>query len=124
METRPYVSWELMNDFLIEAFKGYGVPEEDAKIVAGVDLYGDNINYPVYRSFADLDVKADVIIDFSNPSVLDTMLSYAVSTKTPMIICTTGFSDSQANIMFFRGNINRKGDSFWNHLSLFYVCFY
>ena len=68
---------------------------EDCKIVAGVDLYGDNINYSVYRSFADLDVKADVIIDFSNPSVLDTMLAYAVDTKTPMIICTTGFSEEQ-----------------------------
>ena len=68
---------------------------EDCKIVAGVDLYGDNINYPVYRSFADLDVNADVIIDFSNPSVLDTMLAYAVDTKTPMIICTTGFSEEQ-----------------------------
>lgn len=68
---------------------------EDCTITAGVDLYGDNINYPVYRSFADLDVKADVIIDFSNPSVLDTMLAYAVDTKTPMIICTTGFSEEQ-----------------------------
>ena len=41
METRPYVSWELMNDFLIEAFKGHGVPEEDAKIVADVLLESD-----------------------------------------------------------------------------------
>ena len=38
METRPYVPWELMNDFLIEAFKGYGVPEEDAAICADVLL--------------------------------------------------------------------------------------
>lgn len=41
METRPYVSWELMNAFLIDAFKGYGVPEEDAKICAGVLLESD-----------------------------------------------------------------------------------
>ena len=31
METRPYVSWELMNDFMVEAFKGYGVPEEELR---------------------------------------------------------------------------------------------
>ena len=32
METRPYVQWELMNDFMVDVFKAYGVPEEDAKI--------------------------------------------------------------------------------------------
>ena len=57
METRPYVSWELMNDFLIEAFKGYGVPEEDAKICAdvllesdrrGIESHGCNRFKPIY----------------------------------------------------------------------------
>ena len=32
METRPYVQWQLMNDFMVDVFKCYGVPEEDAKI--------------------------------------------------------------------------------------------
>ncbi len=68
---------------------------DDCRIVAGVDLYGDNANYKVYRSFSELDVEGDVVIDFSNPSVLDSMLSFAKDTKTPLIICTTGFSDSQ-----------------------------
>ena len=31
-ENRPFVPWEQMNSFMIDAFKGYGVPEEDAKI--------------------------------------------------------------------------------------------
>lgn len=57
METRPYVSWELMNDFLIEAFKGYGVPQEDAKICAdvllesdrrGIESHGCNRFKPIY----------------------------------------------------------------------------
>lgn len=57
METRPYVSWELMNDFLIAAFKGYGVPEEDAKICAdvllesdrrGIESHGCNRFKPIY----------------------------------------------------------------------------
>ena len=41
METRPYVSWDLMNRFLIDAFKGYGVPERDAEICADVLLESD-----------------------------------------------------------------------------------
>ncbi len=57
METRPYVPWELMNDFLIEAFKGYGVPEEDAAICAdvllesdrrGIESHGCNRFKPIY----------------------------------------------------------------------------
>lgn len=57
METRPYISWELMNDFLIDAFKGYGVPEEDAKICAdvliesdrrGIESHGANRFKPIY----------------------------------------------------------------------------
>ena len=57
METRPYVSWELMNAFLIEAFKGYGVPEEDARICAdvllesdrrGIESHGCNRFKPIY----------------------------------------------------------------------------
>lgn len=41
METRPYVSWELMENFLTDAFKGYGIPEEDAKLCADVLLESD-----------------------------------------------------------------------------------
>ncbi|MCI8818377.1 MAG: Ldh family oxidoreductase [Oscillibacter sp.] len=57
METRPYVSWELMNDFLVDAFKGYGVPEDDAKICAdvllesdrrGIESHGCNRFKPIY----------------------------------------------------------------------------
>ena len=41
METRPYVSWDLINNFMIDVFKAYGVPEEDAKICADVLLESD-----------------------------------------------------------------------------------
>ena len=57
METRPYVPWELMNSFLIDAFKGYGVPEADAAICAdvllesdrrGIESHGCNRFKPIY----------------------------------------------------------------------------
>ena len=57
METRPYVSWELMDAFLTDAFKGYGVPEEDAKLCAdvllesdrrGIESHGCNRFKPIY----------------------------------------------------------------------------
>ena len=44
---------------------------DDCKIVAGVDLNTESLfGYPVYDSFDRISEKADVIIDFSHPSVL------------------------------------------------------
>ncbi len=57
METRPYVPWEMMNSFMIDVFKAYGVPEEDAKICAdvllesdrrGIESHGCNRFKPIY----------------------------------------------------------------------------
>ncbi|MDR1133420.1 MAG: Ldh family oxidoreductase, partial [Synergistaceae bacterium] len=57
MEKRPYVSWELMEAFLTDAFKGYGVPREDAAICAdvllesdrrGIESHGCNRFKPIY----------------------------------------------------------------------------
>ena len=41
METRPYVSWNLMENFMVDAFRAVGVPREDAKICADVLLESD-----------------------------------------------------------------------------------
>ena len=56
-ETRPYVSWDLVNNFMVDVFKKYGVPEEDAKICAdvllesdrrGIESHGCNRFKPIY----------------------------------------------------------------------------
>lgn len=57
METRPYVSWEMIENFMVDAFKAVGVPEEDAKICAdvlmesdrrGIESHGCNRFKPIY----------------------------------------------------------------------------
>ena len=70
--------------------------DADCKIVAGVDIsdFGEN-DYPVFKNFADIDVEADVIVDFSHPSVLSGLLEYAKAKKLPVIVATTGLSDEQ-----------------------------
>ncbi|NLZ56476.1 MAG: Ldh family oxidoreductase [Clostridiaceae bacterium] len=40
-ETRPYVPWDLIADFMVDVFKAYGVPEEDARICVDVLLESD-----------------------------------------------------------------------------------
>lgn len=56
-ETRPFIDWKTANDFMVDVFKCYGVPEEDAKICAdvllesdrrGIESHGCNRFKPIY----------------------------------------------------------------------------
>ena len=67
----------------------------DMRISCGVDIAEGERSYPVSACFVDVTEDADVIIDFSNPLVLDDMLAFAVEKQLPVIICTTGFSEAQ-----------------------------
>ena len=68
---------------------------DDVTISVGVDIAKGDRRYPIYTCFVDVEEQPDVILDFSNPLVLDDMLSYGIGHKIPVIICTTGFSDEQ-----------------------------
>ena len=73
---------------------------DDCQIVAGVDIVEDStLGYPVFQTFSEVQVKADVIIDFSNPALLMSMLDYAKSTNTAVVISTTGISDEQIKVV-------------------------
>lgn len=86
------------------------------QIVAGFDTYTANLaDYPVYADVKEYTGACDVIIDFSNPASLDSLLVYCQESKTPVVICTTGHSKEQldamraasANIPVFRsGNMS------------------
>ncbi len=67
----------------------------DCEIVAGVDVVEGACSYPVFKSFNDVNVEADVIIDFSHPSVLNDLLSFAKKNKIPAVIATTGLNEQQ-----------------------------
>ncbi|MDR0903646.1 MAG: 4-hydroxy-tetrahydrodipicolinate reductase [Ruminococcus sp.] len=69
----------------------------DAKTLCGVDKlnpvsYSD---FPVYEKFSDIEEKPDVIIDFSHPSGLDEILHYCLTTGTPAVLATTGYTSDQ-----------------------------
>lgn len=69
---------------------------DDCTIVAGVDLYDDgNRPFPVYSKVTDIKEDADVLIDFSNPSLLDDILEYGKATNTALVIATTGYDECQ-----------------------------
>lgn len=56
-ETRPYVPWKQIGDFMVDAFEAYGVPRADAEICAdvlmesdrrGIESHGCNRFKPIY----------------------------------------------------------------------------
>lgn len=67
----------------------------NVKIVAGIDKINKGTSFPVFSSFSDVNVKADIIIDFSTTALLDSLLNYAIKENIPAVIATTGYSDEQ-----------------------------
>lgn len=70
--------------------------DESSKIVAGIDLYNVQKNdYPVFKTFTECTVEADVIIDFATAKATDELLDYCISKNVPVVLCTTGLSEEQ-----------------------------
>ncbi len=68
----------------------------DLEVVAGVDICRDmTADFPTFTNFDDVNIIPDVIIDFSNPSNLDDLLSFCLKNKVPAVIATTGYTDAQ-----------------------------
>lgn len=68
---------------------------DSAKIVCGFDVAEGEQSYPVYSDYKNVDVEADVIIDFSHPSNFANILSFAKAKKLPIVVATTGLSPEQ-----------------------------
>lgn len=101
-----------MGNFVADAI----LKRENCTVMFGVDAYGDcKFDYTLYRSFSEVKEVPDAIIDFSNPAILDDMLSFAVDNGVPCVICTTGFSPEQVKkikaasekiAIFYSGNMS------------------
>ena len=71
------------------------------EIVCGIDIVNDeSLGFPVFSTPSEVNVKPDVIIDFSHPSSLVPLLNYAAENSIPAVISTTGLSTSQKNFMY------------------------
>ena len=62
----------------------------DCEVVAGIDITGGAADFPVF-SKPDEDLpEADVLIDFSHPSLLSPLLQLGKKRRMPLVLCTTG----------------------------------
>jgi len=68
---------------------------DNVKPIFGIDVKEDlsNTAFPVYSSFEKAVEVPDVIIDFSSPSSLDNLISYAEKNGVGLVLCTTGYSE-------------------------------
>ena len=73
--------------------------EETIQVVAGVDAFGSAYaDYPVFRTLEECP-EADVVIDFSTALAIDGLLSWCVDKKVAAVVCTTGLSDEQMQVL-------------------------
>lgn len=67
---------------------------DDCKIVAGVDIKTE-LNVPTFETLAQVNIDADVLIDFSYCTATMQSLKAIKEKKLRCVICTTGFNEEQ-----------------------------
>lgn len=73
------------------------IKESDAlELCAGFDREVlDSANFEVFTKNEDINIKPDVIIDFSIPVSTFNILEYAKQNNIPVVIATTGFTENE-----------------------------
>lgn len=95
----------------------YAAKQPECEISAGIDVRKDEtFHFPVYANPENIPMQTgDVLIDFSNPSLLDSLLEFGIRTRTPLVLCTTGYNKQQIDSIrqasqqisiFFSGNMS------------------
>ena len=69
--------------------------DSELEIVCGASKDDLDVPFKTYHKMSEVEELADVIIDFSHHSTIEDTLSYAIKTKTPIVIATTGFNEEE-----------------------------
>lgn len=104
--------------FIIHGALGrMGRAVEKALTEQGHEFVQVDINYQDggYKSIFEVKEKTDAIIDFSFHTATPDLLKYAVTTKTPIVLCSTGHTDEERELInkaskevavFYSGNMS------------------
>lgn len=75
---------------------GIAAGRADCSIAVGLDRNENStLAFPVYTDIEKINEAFDVLVDFSTPKALDTLLDFAKTRQKPMVLATTGFSEDQ-----------------------------
>lgn len=73
---------------------------QNIKIAAGFDINTEAYDhFKIYDNPFNCDVISDVIIDFSNPVALHSVLRYATLHSIPVVVATTGLSEEHGALI-------------------------
>jgi len=75
--------------------------QKDVRIAAGVDKagLGTEFSFPVFSSFSECELSCDVVIDFSRPDGLLSLINYSKRTNAALVIATTGHSPQEKEMI-------------------------
>ncbi len=69
---------------------------KDCEVIAGIDKISvKDLGFTVYSKPSELEIKPDVIVDFSHPSALDDLLEYALTNGCALVLASTGYDAEQ-----------------------------
>ncbi|HOV69080.1 MAG TPA: 4-hydroxy-tetrahydrodipicolinate reductase [Clostridia bacterium] len=76
--------------------------QNDMRIVGGVDKagLGTGFSFPVFPSFSECELNADVVIDFTRPDNIPSLINYSNRTGAALVIATTGLSNEDLDMVY------------------------
>ena len=84
------------NGYMGRVVASIAANDPEITVVAGFDVNTEGCaGFPVYASPTEFNGDAGVLVDFSSPLALDKLLAYGITAKTPLILCTTGYTPEQ-----------------------------
>ncbi len=69
--------------------------DESAQIVCGYDVNTESDSYPVYDDLSKVTQKVDVVIDFSAPCCVESVVEFCGDRRIALVEATTGLSNDQ-----------------------------
>ena len=72
---------------------------QNMEIVAGIDKFKAELGFPIFDTPADVNIDYDVLLDFSRADALNGLLDLTKKTKKPLVICSTGFTKEELELI-------------------------
>ena len=73
----------------------------DCEVSVGVDGFmKESTDIPCFKTFNEVNVDFDCIVDFSHHSITESLLNFAISKNKPVVLATTGHTEEEKQIIY------------------------
>lgn len=73
--------------------------DKDLELTCGVDKSVGTTSVKCFKSFNDVNIDVDIIVDFSHHSLTKEMIDFAKNKNLPLVIATTGQTDEEKKMI-------------------------